>query len=87
MASKRISALRKNAAARWKRNEMDVYNAFLKLEHSLDNGWKLGLTANHMRGKRDFSGQMPAGVFPTSRRATVYVCMADWLCHPAAKRV
>lgn len=57
----------KNAAARWKRNEMDVYNAFLKLEHSLDNGWKLGLTANHMRGKRDFSGADASWGFPNQQ--------------------
>lgn len=53
-----------NAAARWKRNEMDVYNAFLKLEHRFDNDWKLGLTANHMRGKRDFSGADASWGFP-----------------------
>lgn len=53
-----------NAAARWKRNEMDVYNTFVKLEHHFDNDWKLGLSANYMRGKRAFSGADASWGFP-----------------------
>ncbi|MET4576393.1 TonB-dependent siderophore receptor [Ottowia thiooxydans] len=53
-----------NAAARWKKNEMDVYNTFMKLEHYFPNEWKLGLSANYMQGRRDFSGADASWGFP-----------------------
>lgn len=53
-----------NAAARWKTNELDVYNAFMKLEHRFANDWKLGLSANYMQGKRAFSGADASWGFP-----------------------
>lgn len=54
----------KNAAARWSRNETDVYNTFMTLEHRLADDWALTLSANHMYGKRDFSGADASWGFP-----------------------
>ncbi|CAB3679945.1 TonB-dependent siderophore receptor [Achromobacter piechaudii] len=44
-----------NAAARWNTNEIQVYNAFLNLEHRFVNDWKLKFSGNYMYGEREFS--------------------------------
>lgn len=57
-----------NAATRWRRNEIDAYNAFVNLEHRFDNDWALKLSTNYMDGKRAFSGGDASWGFPN--RAT-----------------
>lgn len=53
-----------NAASRWSKNEIEVYNAFLNLEHQFGNDWKLKLSANHLYGERDFSLAYASWGFP-----------------------
>ncbi|KQZ98802.1 TonB-dependent siderophore receptor [Achromobacter sp. Root565] len=44
-----------NAGARWNTNEIQVYNAFLNLEHKFANDWKLKFSGNYLYGEREFS--------------------------------
>jgi len=44
-----------NAGARWNTDELQVYNAFLNLEHKFANDWKLKFSGNYLHGKREFS--------------------------------
>lgn len=53
-----------NAASRWSKNEIEAYNAFLKLEHKLTNDWILKFSANHLYGKRSFAGADASWGFP-----------------------
>lgn len=39
-----------NAAARWNRNRIEAYNAFVNLEHRFANDWELAVSANHLAG-------------------------------------
>ncbi len=53
-----------NAAARWKKNEIDAYNAFVNVEHRFVNDWAVKLSMNYMDGKREFSGGDASWGFP-----------------------
>lgn len=53
-----------NAAARWSRNRIEAYNAFLQLEHRLPKDWTLTLSANHLHGSRAFDGADASWGFP-----------------------
>lgn len=44
-----------NAGARWNTNEIQVYNAFVNLEHTFANDWKLKFSGNYLYGEREFS--------------------------------
>ncbi|MFL9609393.1 TonB-dependent siderophore receptor [Methylobacillus sp. Pita2] len=53
-----------NAASRWSKNEVEVYNAFLKLEHTFTNDWTLKFSANHLHGERNYSLAYAGWGFP-----------------------
>lgn len=53
-----------NAAARWNRNEMRVYNTFLSVEQQLPADWTFKVSANHLEGTRKFSGGDASWGFP-----------------------
>lgn len=64
-----------NANARWAINRIGVYNAFLALDQRLAGDWALKLSANHLRGKRDFSGAQASWGFvdkPTGGGVRLY---------------
>lgn len=54
----------KNAAARWSRDQIEAYTSFVNLEHALADDWLLKFSANHLDGKRDFSGANASWGYP-----------------------
>lgn len=53
-----------NANSYDSREKIGVYNAFLGLEHRLAHDWTFKLSANHLRGRRYFSGAQASWGFP-----------------------
>jgi len=53
-----------NAAARWNRNEIQVYNAFLNLQHKFANDWTLKFSGNYLHGTREYSAANASWGFP-----------------------
>lgn len=53
-----------NAAARWNTDKIEVYNAFMNLEHRLDGDWALKFSANHLHGRRSGASADASWNFP-----------------------
>jgi outer membrane receptor for ferric coprogen and ferric-rhodotorulic acid len=53
-----------NAAARWNRNKIEVYNAFLNMEHKFANDWSFKVSGNYLHGDRAFTGADASWGFP-----------------------
>ncbi|VFR77158.1 TonB-dependent siderophore receptor [plant metagenome] len=53
-----------NAAARWASNKIEVYNAFLNLDHRFANDWNLRIAGNRLDGKRNYAAAAASWGFP-----------------------